>query len=71
MSEMIQVFVLKNAHGQFYTGSLSGGMPEFSADRDEAIELDADEAREEMAGMQADVTLVLDYEFPRKKPSGG
>lgn len=66
----VQVFVIKNGRGQFYTGHkhLGGSSPVFSHDVDEAIELSRDEADLEMAsGMPSDAVIVLSYEFNKKE----
>lgn len=65
MSKTVQVFVIKNADGHFYTGDLRLGCPVFSKDKDDAIELDADEVATEMNGdsMPIDAKPELIYQF--------
>lgn len=71
-----QVFVIVTPAGEYYTGDLSMGRAVFSKDRDDAIELDADEVKVEMAETSqfpSDARVEVLYEFETKpeKPSRG
>lgn len=69
----VQVFVIVNLAGHYYTGDLQFGQAVFSKDRDDAIELDADEVKVEMAQADQfppDARVEVLYEFD-KEPSRG
>lgn len=62
---MSSVYVIKNTSGEFYTGNLVRGDPEFVPLESAAIELSMDEALQELDGdsMPIDAKLVLLYDY--------
>jgi hypothetical protein len=60
---MKQVLCIKNAHGEFYTGDLRYGKPYFVGDKEQAIQMDATEAEQEMRYMPEGCTVEVLYEY--------
>ena len=59
----VNVYVLKNNAGQFYTGEKRFGEPVFSFDEDDALEMSKEECAEEMAaGVTGSRELFYSFE---------
>ena len=62
--------IRRDADGHWYTGGVDGEEPVFSADKDEAMEFDHDEAETElMSGEWPECQIVVLYEYFGRAPN--
>lgn len=68
MTKIRKVYGIINGNGHWYTGDRSGGEPVFSPNKDDALEMDAEEAETEFRGgrMPKDARLKVHHEYLTK-----